>query len=62
MIIIYINQNKYEDQEIKETLGNKCNNNIINNYNSNELDKENNLSVLSLLNKKEKNLFNLIKK
>ena len=52
-----INQNKYEDQETKETLGNKCNNNIINNYNSNESDKEDNLSVLSLLNNKENRKF-----
>jgi hypothetical protein len=52
-----INQNKYEDQETKETLGNKCSNNIINNYNTNESDKEDNISDISLLNEKENRKF-----
>jgi hypothetical protein len=52
-----INQNKYEYQDTKETLGNKCSNNIINNYNTNESDKEDNLSVISLLNEKENRKF-----
>ena len=52
-----INQNKYEEQETKETLGNKCSNNIINNYNTNESDKEDNISVISLLNEKENRKF-----
>ena len=51
------NQNKYEDQETKETLGNKCSNNAINNCNTNESDKEDNLSVISLLNEKENRKF-----
>jgi len=53
-----VNQNIYEEQETKESNGTKGYNNLFNFiYNTNESDKEDNLSILSLMNEKDNNKF-----
>ena len=58
LMYINTNQNIYDEQETKESLGTKANINLINiRNNTNESNKEENLSILSVLNEKETNKF-----
>ena len=56
---IIISKNIYEEQETKESLGTKPNNNKLLNIRNNtiESNKEDNISVISILNEKENNKF-----
>ena len=61
-IILKKNKNIYEEQETKESLGTKPNNNnllnlIRNNTNESNKEDKDDLSILSILNEKEKNTF-----
>ena len=52
------NQNVYDEQETKESIGTRANINLLNfRNNTSESNKEDNLSVISILNENEKNKF-----
>ena len=54
----YKNQNLYEEQETKESIGTRANINLLNfRNNTNQSNKEDDLSVISILNENEKNKF-----